>query len=243
MSTHLLIAAAYLEGIPQGRKLVLMAIADSADEHTLESAPGLPKLRAWSGRSKSQVTRIVADLEASGYIARVSAGRLGRRAVYRVFPNGVPAIPHPDEVRDRYTTTAEPVENTDQEGRTDAPHRGAYPADRGAPMRPLQSSPSVSSARRPSQPVETGRSASGFPGTRASSAAAAEEARGIARRARGAANQTCPRHADMIVPCGRCANAAADATTRKLAAAEARRLIANARSVAAPTDTTQEPTP
>lgn len=39
MSTHLLIAAMYLEDLPQGRKLVLAAIADSADEHTLEAAP------------------------------------------------------------------------------------------------------------------------------------------------------------------------------------------------------------
>lgn len=102
MSTHLLIAAAYLENLPQATKLVLMAVADSADEHTLEAAPGLPKLRAWSGLGKSQALAVVKALVEAGWVERVEAGGRGRRAVFRVFPRGIPHIPHPDEVRDRY---------------------------------------------------------------------------------------------------------------------------------------------
>lgn len=252
MSVHLFVAAAYLEGLDPSVKWVLAAIADSADEQTLESAPGLPKLRAWSGRSKSQVTRIVADLEASGYIKRLSAGRLGRRAVYGVFPNGVPTIPHPDEVRDRYA--AAPVDNVEsspqedqKEGRTDAPHRGAYDDSWGAPMRPLQSSTSVSIARAadnpPAPPVETRRSASGFPGSRASSNEQREEAQGIARRARGANDVACTLHPGMIVPCGRCAHEAAKVPeAQRLARLAELRATARAATTApaAPTATTEE---
>ena len=245
MSTHLLIAAAYLEGLSPSTKLVLMAIADSGDEHTLESRPGLPKIRAWSGLGKSQALAVVADLAKPfdkgglGLIQRVEAGRLGRRATYRVFPNGVPAIPHPDEVRDRYEATPEPVDNPVEEGPAHRTLGSDSTPPRVRPTGPLQSSTSVSSAQRSTKPVETGRSASGFPGSRASTAQARDAAAGVARRAPGANNKPCPRHAEMIVPCGRCVNAAADATTRKLAAAEARRLISAARTT---TPDTEEPT-
>jgi hypothetical protein len=249
MSTHLLIAAMYLDGLPQGRKLVLAAIADSGDEHTLESAPGLPKMRAWSGLSKSAVLDNVKALEDAGLITRLEAGRLGRRAVYQVFPAGVPAIPHPSDVAARY-----PSSGSGEQDPPVIPNVGDNPARQGPasrtlgsgstpsrvlPAGPLHAYPSVSSAQRPTEPVETGRSASGFPGSRATSAEAREEAQGIARRARGANDQPCPIHPAMIVPCGRCANAAADAKTRKAAAAEARRLIREARTapVAPPTDT------
>lgn len=114
MSIHAMVAAAYLEDLDPGAKLVLMAMCDSSDEHSGETAPGLPKLRAWSGRGKSQVLRIVKDLEGNPdaddnptttprYLVQVSRGRIGRRAVWRVFPDGMPKIPHPDEVAARYT--------------------------------------------------------------------------------------------------------------------------------------------
>lgn len=237
MSTHLLVAAAYLEGLDPAVKLVLMAVADSADEQTLEAAPGLPKLRAWAGRSKSQVTRIVADLEAAGYVARIAPGRLGRRAVYRVFPTGVPAIPHPDEVRDRYAPT--PVDNPGSypqdeagEGRTDAPHRGASTPSEGRTHAPPSGTTSVSSAQAPPPPpgppvdnAPPARSpASGFPGSRKTSSEEAAAARDAARRARGAHDQPCPLHPDQIVPCGRCAYAARQSDPAKIdrAKAEAR---------------------
>lgn len=241
MSTHLLIAAAYLEDLPQGRKLVLMAIADSADEHTLESAPGLPKLRAWSGLSKSAAMDNVKALETSGLIERIEAGRLGRRAVYRVFPSGVPAIPHPLEVAARYSTDtpSEPVDNSPQEGPASRTLGSGSGPSRVLPAGPLHANPSVSSAssslhmpqvgenRRPAPP------AAGFPGSRAT----AEEDRAIARRSRGAHNVPChvPAHASAgeVVPCGRCAHAAANADPEKIAHARqlARSGIAKARTI------------
>jgi hypothetical protein len=249
MSTHLLIAAAYLEGLPQGRKLVLMAIADSADEHTLEAAPGLPKLRAWSGLGKSQALAIVAQLVDGKYLERLEAGRLGRRAVYRVFPLGVPAIPHPSEVAARYSTdAAEPVDNSAQEGPAGRTLGSDEASSRVRPTGPLHASTSVSRASAASEPVETRRPpASGFPGSRAT----AEEERGIARRARGANNVPCHVEAHAAagetMPCGRCAHAAAEDRRRnpdghRQAIAAAKAAVAAARYPAQPT-TTEEPTP
>lgn len=245
MSTHLLIAAMYLEDLPQGRKLVLAAIADSADEHTLEAAPGLPKLRAWSGLSKSAALAQVKALEDSGLVQRIEAGRLGRRAVYRVFPAGVPAIPHPSEVAARYDTPAEPVDNSSQEGPAGRTLGSCSTPSRVLPAGPLHASTSVSIGATPSEPVETRRPAppaSGFPGSRASS----EEERGIRNRAKGAHNQPCPFHADEVVPCGRCAWKAAqdrerDPEAPKRAINAARAAIA-AQRLAATTDTTAQPT-
>lgn len=259
MSTHLLIAAAYLEDLPQGTKLALMAVADSADEHTLLSAPGLPKVRAWSGLSKSQALAVIATLAKPadqgglGLIQRVEAGRLGRRASFLVFPNGVPSIPHPTEVAARYDDEGgsgqqDPQviprvgDDASREGLADATLGSGQAPARVRPTGPLQSYPSVSSAQRVTEPVESRRSASGFPGSRTSTAADLEEAKGIARRARGANDQPCPIHPSMIVPCGRCANQAATPEQRAAAAAEARRLIAAQQHVAPDTDTaTEEP--
>jgi hypothetical protein len=236
MSTHLLIAAAYLEDLPQATKLVLMAVADSADEHTLEAAPGLPKLRAWSGRSKSQTLAIVRKLIDDGYVEHLVTGRVGRRAVYRVFPAGVPAIPHPNEVAARYADDSEPVDNPPNEGpagKTLDPTPGSgLPPSRVLPTGPLQSYPSVSTRAAPS----TGAPGPGFPGSRATTA----EERDIARRARGALNVPCPEHPDQFVPCGRCAKAANEVNPVKVAAylAEAK---AAARRSATPTATEETP--
>lgn len=260
MSTHLLIAAAYLEGLPQGTKLVLMAVADSADEHTLESAPGLPKLRAWSGLGKSQALASVATLIDGNYLERIEAGRFGRRAVYRVFPAGVPAIPHPTEVAARYAPGSGPpdptedpevvddvVENSDDRVRPTGPIGSDETPSRVRPTGPLHASTSVSKG----SPFSTGRqptpsAASGFPGSRAT----AEEDRGIARRARGAHDRPCPFHPDQIVPCGRCAHQAAEDRRRnpdaaKQAAARIREELAAAKYVDPDTTqpTTEEPTP
>lgn len=208
MSTHLLIAAMYLEDVPQSRKLVLAAIADSADEHTLESAPGLPKLRAWSGLGKSQALESVKALEASGHIERIQAGRLGRRAVYRVFPAGVPAIPHPDEVKARYepvsTPCVDPVDNSLREGPAHRTLGSGLTPTRVRPTGPLHTNTSVPKGAAPSKPVETATSSTGFPGSRAT----AEEDRGIRARAKGAIDTPCPHHPDQVVPCRLCAAAA-----------------------------------
>jgi hypothetical protein len=233
VSIHAMIAAAYLEDLEPSTRLILMATADSCDEQTRVAAPGLPKLRAWSGLSKSQVLKIIAKLETDGLLTQTAKGNRGRRAEWRVFPNGVPAIPHPDEVAARYETPSTPVDNPVELGSVDAtlldakgrvdPSNGSHPSD------PFSTSTSVSSARRetpsPSRPVDRRPTSSapspGFPGARA----ATEEDRAIARRARGAHNVACHIEAHAaageIVPCGRCAHAAANSDPAKIAEAKA----------------------
>lgn len=221
----MMIAAAYLDELTPGEalkpsvKLVLMAYADSSDEHTLESAPGFAKIRAWSGLGRSQASAVVAQLVAAGLLTRIVEGRLGRRAVYRVFPNGVPAIPRPSEVAARYTDPATLVETPSEEGPAHRPLGSDSDPTRVRPTGPLHAVTSVSSARAPQQ--STARPpATGFPGSRATD----EDARGVARRARGALNVVCPLHSDQYVPCGRCAKAANETPpeTRVAALAAAR---------------------
>lgn len=103
MSAHLFVTTMYLE-LPVATKAVLAAMADSADDSDRRrlTAPGLAKLRAWSGLSKTRTLGVVAELVSTGWLERVEAGRQGRRAVFRVFPNGVPPIPSPDEVAARF---------------------------------------------------------------------------------------------------------------------------------------------
>lgn len=249
MSTHLLIAAAYLEDLPQGRKLVLMAIADSADEHTLESAPGLPKLRAWSGLTKGPTLANVKALEDAGLVARVEAGRLGRRAVYRVFPAGVPAIPHPSEVAARYTgggscpqdphdlsTDGDNAPSYPQGDEVEGPardtHRVLSDAPRVLPARPLQSSTSVSmgdatpssTGRRVDKPTSSASTGSGFPGAR--------RAREDGTPAPRTPNEgpPCPVHLGQRVPCPLCARNAVSAEDAADKIKAARRGLRTART-------------
>jgi hypothetical protein len=236
-----MIAAAYLEDLDASTKLVLMAVADSADEHTLEAAPGLPKLRAWSGLGRSQTLAVVAALRTPvegvrpRYLEHVAQGRKGRRAVYRVFPEGLPIIPHPTEVAARYelsTTGDNPVDNLEGQGPADWTldlSQGPAEASQGpAQTGPLHASTSVSSARRgtptPRASVDkpTSSASTGFPGARS-------QERPDPRTARGFHDQPCPLHPSEVVPCGRCANAAADPATVQAAAAEARAKIRGAR--------------
>lgn len=234
-----MIAAAYLENLPASTKLVLLAVADSCDEQTRESAPGLPKIRAWSGLKRSQALAVVADLcrdvpgTRPAYLEHVGKGRVGRRAVYRVFPQGVPAIPKPEEVVARFERSSPPVDNSVEKGPADWTldlEEGPISAIEGpAQTGPLHASTSVSSARRetptPLRPVDRRPTSSapstGFPGARAAS----EEDRAIARRARGAHNVAChiAAHAAAgeIVPCGRCAHEAANSDPAKVAEAKA----------------------
>lgn len=234
-----MIAAAYLEDLTAASKLVLLAVADSCDEQTRESAPGLPKIRAWSGLKRSQALAVVAELcrdvpdGRPAYLEHVGKGRVGRRAVYRVFPHGVPAIPKPEEVVARFERSSPPVDNPVGEGPADWTlplEEGPISAIEGpAQTGPLHASTSVSSARAatagPPRPVDRRPTSSapstGFPGARA----ATEEDRAIARRARGAHNVAChvPEHAAAgeIVPCGRCAYAARQADPEKIAEAKA----------------------
>jgi len=98
-----MVTAAYLpkEVINQTQKLVLMKIADSADDQTRLARPGLERMLAWSGVAEKQVMRVVTELVGLGLVERVEIGRTGRRAEYRVFPFGVPPIPSTEELIER----------------------------------------------------------------------------------------------------------------------------------------------
>ncbi|MFG3140973.1 hypothetical protein ACGFZA_32805 [Streptomyces sp. NPDC048211] len=104
MSIHLMLVAAYLPAdvVTQSQKLALMKIGDSADDETRLSKPGMKRVRAWVGVGEKRCTTIVTELVAKGLIERVEVGMLGRRAVYKVFPLGVPAIPSNDDLDTRF---------------------------------------------------------------------------------------------------------------------------------------------
>ncbi|WP_435970250.1 hypothetical protein [Streptomyces sp. Qhu_M48] len=101
MSIQLMIAASYLppEVVTQGQKLALMKIADSADDETRLSRPGLTRLAAWVGVTDKRAITIVTELIAKGLVERVETGKVGRAAVYRVFPLGVPPTPTTPELK------------------------------------------------------------------------------------------------------------------------------------------------
>lgn len=103
MSIQLMVVAAYLpkEVINTTQKLVLMKIADSADDQTRLARPGLERMMAWAGVGEKQVITVVTQLVGLGLVERVTVGRVGRRAEYRVFPHGVPPIPSTEELIER----------------------------------------------------------------------------------------------------------------------------------------------
>lgn len=252
-----MVAAAYLEDLNPSTKLALMAIADSSDEQTRDSAPGLAKIRAWSGLGRSQALAVVADLcqpipdVRPAYLEHVGAGRRGRRAVYRVFPDGIPAIPHPTEVAARYEIPlSTPVDNPVGEGPEDWTldlGQGPESAQQGpAQTGPLHASTSVSSAGATSRPPATapappGRS--GFPGARKP----ATEERPDPRTQRGHHDQPCPvgNHGslgEVAGGCGRCAHAAVTSDPAKVAQARAEARAAT-RAARTPTAEPEEHTP
>ncbi|WP_107418115.1 helix-turn-helix domain-containing protein [Streptomyces sp. CB03238] len=113
MSIHLMLVAAYLpkEVINQTQKFVLMKIADSADDQTRLARPGLERLMAWAGVGEKQVIAVVTELVGLGLVERVEVGRVGRRAEYRVFPDGVPPIPSTEELIERRRTARRAPKN------------------------------------------------------------------------------------------------------------------------------------
>ncbi|MDH6624435.1 hypothetical protein M2271_002237 [Streptomyces sp. LBL] len=100
MSIQLMVVAAYLpkEVINQTQKLVLMKIADSADDQTRLARPGLERMMAWAGVGEKRVIGVVTELVGLGLVERTEIGRVGRRAEYKVFPHGVPPIPSTEEL-------------------------------------------------------------------------------------------------------------------------------------------------
>lgn len=98
-----MVVASYLpkELITQSQKLALQKLADSADDETRMSRPGLARLAAWVGVNEKRAITLVTELVAKGLVERVQTGKAGRAAVYRVFPNGIPPIPSTADLKAR----------------------------------------------------------------------------------------------------------------------------------------------
>ncbi|MGW0822495.1 hypothetical protein [Streptomyces sp. NPDC002845] len=73
--------------------------------------PGLERMMAWSGVNEKRVTTVVTELVELGLVQRIIVGRAGRRAEYRVFPLGVPAIPTTDMLAERRREARERPKN------------------------------------------------------------------------------------------------------------------------------------
>jgi hypothetical protein len=84
MSIHHLECAARTK-LPASKKLVLMAFCDDADKLSRIAFPGIEAAMEWSGLGKSRVLEVIAELIDEGYISRLSAGRRGHRAEFRIF--------------------------------------------------------------------------------------------------------------------------------------------------------------
>jgi hypothetical protein len=95
-----MVVTAYLpdEVVNRTQKLVLMKIADSADDQTRLARPGLERMMAWAGVGEKRVITVVTELVGLGFVQRVQIGRVGRRAEYKVFPHGVPPVPSTEEL-------------------------------------------------------------------------------------------------------------------------------------------------
>lgn len=85
MSAFLYSQAGKLQ-MPQGRKLVLMAICDDASEETRIAFPGAEKLAIWGVVNDRSVKRLTEELHQEGLIYRLGGGYAGRRREYLVFP-------------------------------------------------------------------------------------------------------------------------------------------------------------
>ncbi|MGW3657188.1 hypothetical protein ACWD6R_16505 [Streptomyces sp. NPDC005151] len=141
MSIHLMLVAAYLpdDVVTQSQKVALMKICDSADDETRLSKPGMLRVRAWVGVSEKRCTTIVTELVAKGLIERVEVGMLGRRAVYRVFPLGVPAIPTNDDLKERFEAADAAPKN---------PNKARSGITRAAPSKPAMTHEDIDARTR-----------------------------------------------------------------------------------------------
>ncbi|MEV4557217.1 helix-turn-helix domain-containing protein [Kitasatospora sp. NPDC049285] len=159
MSIQLLLVAGYLEEEVVGgktNKLVLMKLADSADDQTRISHPGLTRLMAWAMVSDKTVVSTITDLIGRGLVERVKVGRAGQRAEYRVFPLGVPPIPTTEELEALRAAKARAPKN----GRL-----ARVPASRGRPDVPARTHADVQARveRLAAQAPKTRREPSGSP--------------------------------------------------------------------------------
>lgn len=136
-----MLVAAYLPNdvVTQGQKLALMKICDSADDETRLSKPGMKRVRAWAGVGEKRCTTIVTELVAKGLIERVEVGMLGRRAVYRVFPLGVPPIPSNDDLDARFQAADAAPKN---------PNKARSGITRAAPSKPAMTHEDIDARTR-----------------------------------------------------------------------------------------------
>lgn len=87
MAVHYTERAALLD-LPASKKLVLMCIADSANQDNRVGFPGMDAIKRWSGLKNSRALEVIAELVAEGYLVRHRGGVNGRRAEFIVFPHG-----------------------------------------------------------------------------------------------------------------------------------------------------------
>ncbi|MFF4802364.1 helix-turn-helix domain-containing protein [Streptomyces sp. NPDC001351] len=155
MSIQLMVVAAYLpkEVINKTQKLVLMKIADSADDQTRLARPGLDRMTAWAGVGANQVITVVTELVGLGLVERTEIGRAGRRAEYRVFPYGVPPIPSTEELMERRSASQRAPRN---------PRLARQPSPRGKPSMAARTRDDVS-ARETARAAPAARHEPGFP--------------------------------------------------------------------------------
>ena len=83
MSWELAEHAAEIPDLLPTWKLLLMAICHDADADGV-SYPGRDKLAAWSGLGRSQCAAAIGGLIERGLLVRISQGRKGHRATFRV---------------------------------------------------------------------------------------------------------------------------------------------------------------
>lgn len=88
MAIHYLEDAATAPGLAPSKKLVLMCLANSANDHDRIGFPGFDELIAWSGLGRARIYAVVDELIAEGYLVRHRAGGRGKRAEFVVFPHG-----------------------------------------------------------------------------------------------------------------------------------------------------------
>ncbi|MFF7613504.1 hypothetical protein [Streptomyces lavendulae] len=136
MSIHLMVVASYLpkEVITQSQKLALQKLADSADDETRLSRPGLARLAAWIGVNEKRAITLVTELVAKGLVERVQTGKAGRSAVYRVFPNGIPPIPSTADLKARLEAQRAAPKN---------PAKARSGVKRAAPARPAMTAQDI----------------------------------------------------------------------------------------------------
>lgn len=132
MANHYLDCAAKTKGLGGSKKLVLMALADSAAGDTRISSPGLGEIMEWAETKKSYTMRLIGQLIEDGLVERHSTGYPGHTAEYIVFPHGCCATHGPLHGRRKNGCTPVHPQNGSTAGvdpnPVDNPKNGSTPA-------------------------------------------------------------------------------------------------------------------